>query len=259
MVKETKKRSRGNVFQIVITVLLVGAAFAIGSMWTQIKMLKGGQEVMVKEGQEVKADLVSLVKSYAEGMKLDKKDFEACLDEGKYAQVVQDDLALAQKIETGGTPTFFINGYKVVGAREYGTFESVLNGGTEVDGQPLDKLNEATWQELITDQANVKGSEEAPIVMVEFTDYQCPYCAEYVGVDVIPSRPIDQGQSYQQIIENYVDTGKVKYILRDLTLHGPTASKVAQAARCAGDQGKYWEMHDKLFQEQEVWSEAELK
>jgi protein-disulfide isomerase len=258
MAKEIQKKSRGGVFQIVMMVLLVGAAFAIGSMWTQLRVLKGGQNAQVKDGQVVKTDLVELIKGYAKEVKLDEKDFVACLDEGKYAQAVQDDLVLAQKLETGGTPTFFINGYKVVGAREYAVFQSVFEGATEVDGQPMDKLDEASWQGLIADPAIVKGSDEAPIVLVEFTDYECPFCAEYVGVDAIPSRPIDQGQTYKQILENYVNTGKVKYILKDLALHGPTASTVAQSARCAGDQGKYWEMHDKLFENQVAWSEAEL-
>ncbi len=256
---EKKDKKKGNAVQLVLTVLLVGAAFAIGSMWTELKVLKGGQQSAVQQKGAVEADLVSLLKGYAEEIELDADDFSACLDEGRYTKAVQDDLALAQKIQAGGTPTFFINGYKLVGARGYESFEKVFNGEVVVDEERLEKLDDATWSDLIKDPAIVKGSEDAEIVLVEFTDYECPYCAEFAGVDVIPTRPIDEGQSYKQIVENYVETGKVKYILKDLPLHGATAIKVAEAARCAGDQGKYWEMHDKLFLDQAVWSEAELQ
>ena len=59
------------------------------------------------------------------------------------------------------------------------------------------------------------------------------------------------------IVSDYVDTGEVKYILRDLPLSfHPNAKPAAMAARCAGDQGQYWEMHDKIFQGQEEWSKG---
>lgn len=86
-----------------------------------------------------------------------------------------------------------------------------------------------------------KGSATARLVIVEYTDYQCPFCARHVK-SVMP-----------QFIKNYVDTGKVRYILRDfpLSFH-KNATKAAYAAHCAGDQGKYWEMHDKLFNNQKA-------
>jgi len=102
----------------------------------------------------------------------------------------------------------------------------------------------------------VKGDENAPVTMVEFSEYLCPFCAEYVGVDVIPSRPIDEERTYQQIIKNYVDTGKARYIFRDFPVHGEKAKKIAQAAHCAGGRGKYWEYHDLLFERQKDLSEA---
>jgi len=92
-----------------------------------------------------------------------------------------------------------------------------------------------------------KGSKTARLTMVEYTDYQCPYCARH-SKSVLP-----------QFIKNYVDTGKVRYVLRDfpLSFH-KNATKAAYAAHCAGDQDKYWEMHDKLFENQRALDEAKL-
>ncbi len=87
------------------------------------------------------------------------------------------------------------------------------------------------------------GQADAPVTIIEFTDYQCPFCGRHFT------------QTYSQIKTNYIDTGKVKYVSRDfpLSFH-PFAQKASEAAECAEDQGKFWEMHDKLFETQAVWS-----
>jgi len=82
----------------------------------------------------------------------------------------------------------------------------------------------------------VKGSANAPVTIVEFSDYECPFCGRHY-TDTLP-----------KIISNYVDTGKVKIVFKDFPLDfHPNAQKAAEAAECAGEQGKYWEMHDELF------------
>jgi protein-disulfide isomerase len=86
----------------------------------------------------------------------------------------------------------------------------------------------------------IMGSKDAKVTMVEFTDYQCPFCGRNFH------------QTWPQIVKNYVATGKVRYVLHDyplVQLH-PNAFNAAVAARCAGEQGKYWPMHDKLFSNQ---------
>ncbi len=87
-----------------------------------------------------------------------------------------------------------------------------------------------------------KGSPSAPVTLIEFSDYQCPYCARHVR------------QTLPKIEQNYIATGKVKYVFRDfpLTSIHKQAFKAAEAANCAGDQGKYWEMHDLLFKNQKA-------
>ena len=84
-----------------------------------------------------------------------------------------------------------------------------------------------------------KGQKNAPLTLIEFSDYQCPFCARHVA------------QTLPHLMKAYVDTGKLRYVFRDypLEIHA-NAAKAAEAARCAGDQNKYWEMHDKLFANQ---------
>lgn len=83
------------------------------------------------------------------------------------------------------------------------------------------------------------GNEKAKVTIVEFSDFQCPFCRSFWS------------GAFQQIKKEYIDTGKVKFVFRDYPLSFHSASQAsAEAAECADDQGKYWEMHDKIFGEQ---------
>jgi protein-disulfide isomerase len=92
-------------------------------------------------------------------------------------------------------------------------------------------------QDLGVEGAPFLGSADAPVTIVEFTDYQCPFCKRHAK------------GTMSQLVKEYVDSGKVKYILRAFPLKSihPQAYKLSQAALCANDQGKYWEMHDRFF------------
>jgi protein-disulfide isomerase len=73
------------------------------------------------------------------------------------------------------------------------------------------------------------GRAGAPLTMVEFTDYQCPYCRRF------------QAEVWPQLKREYIDTGKLRYIARDLPLQfHASAAPAAEAAHCAGEQGKFW-------------------
>ncbi|HVP66300.1 MAG TPA: thioredoxin domain-containing protein [Anaeromyxobacteraceae bacterium] len=90
-----------------------------------------------------------------------------------------------------------------------------------------------------------RGPDKAPIVIVEFSDFECPYCGR-------------AEQTVAEVFRAYPD--KVRLVYRDfpLPMH-PNAPKAAEAAHCAGDQGKYWEMHSKLFANQRALEAPELK
>lgn len=82
------------------------------------------------------------------------------------------------------------------------------------------------------------GREDAPVTMVEFTDYQCPFCRRF------------ESDSFAQLKKDYIDTGKVRFVSRDLPLEfHPNAPAAANAARCAGEQNKFWELHDAIMQD----------
>ena len=103
-----------------------------------------------------------------------------------------------------------------------------------------------------TEQVKIKlppsiflGKADAPVTLVEFTDYQCPYCNRF-DRDTLP-----------ELVKKYVDTGKLKFIPMDFPLDfHKNAMKAAQATRCAGDQGKYWQMRDALLREPKAVEEG---
>ncbi len=96
-----------------------------------------------------------------------------------------------------------------------------------------------TQQKVINideDDDAILGNDDAPVTIIEFSDYECPFCTRFY-LNTLP-----------QIKSEYIDTGKVKLIYRDFPLNfHANAQKAAEAAECAGEQGKYYEMHDKLF------------
>ncbi|MDC0663604.1 DsbA family protein [Marinobacter sp. SS21] len=86
------------------------------------------------------------------------------------------------------------------------------------------------------------GAEDAPVVVREFADYQCPACGRFADAS-------------RRLKEEYVAAGKVRFVFFDLPLRQhQNAMPAAMAARCAGDQDGYWAMHDALFAKQGEWS-----
>jgi protein-disulfide isomerase len=90
------------------------------------------------------------------------------------------------------------------------------------------------------DGAPAKGDPKARVTMIEFSDYQCPFCARY-NKEIFP-----------QLEQEYTKSGKLRYVFRDFPLENihSWARKAAEAAHCAGEAGAFWEMHDLLFAHQ---------
>lgn len=86
-----------------------------------------------------------------------------------------------------------------------------------------------------------KGNKNAKVILIEFADYQCPFCARF------------ERDTFPRIDEEYIITSKVKFIFRNFPLKShPDAFKAAEAAICAGEQGKFWAMHSRLFRLQDT-------
>jgi len=86
------------------------------------------------------------------------------------------------------------------------------------------------------------GSSTAKVVVVEYSDFQCPYCGKFAR------------ETFAGIEERYITPGKVRYVFRNFPLDEahPKAFKAAEAAECANQQGKFWEMHARLFANQQA-------
>jgi len=90
----------------------------------------------------------------------------------------------------------------------------------------------------------VKGNKNAPLTIVEFSDFQCPFCGAFYS------------QTFPQIQKDYIDSGKVKLVYRDFPLENihPNAMAASLAAQCANEQGKFWDYHNTLFSSQRNWA-----
>jgi len=112
--------------------------------------------------------------------------------------------------------------------------------------QPVQQPAQPSVPQIIQvslDDDPFKGNADAPVTIVEFSDFQCPFCSRFYE------------QTLPSIMENYVDTGKVKFVYRDLPLDSlhPNARPVHIASECADEQGKFWVYHDMLFDKQSEW------
>lgn len=139
------------------------------------------------------------------------------------------------------------------------TFQEVPAPGNEdVDEMIVEDSAIPQRIQASVDDDPVKGSGNASVTIIEFGDFQCPFCANFYT------------QTLPLIKENYINTGKVKFVYRDFPLDiscntsmnrqlHPNACKAAEAAECADNQGKFWEYHDKLFENQQSLDITSLK
>lgn len=97
------------------------------------------------------------------------------------------------------------------------------------------------------DAKYVLGKSDAPLTLIEFTDYQCPFCERF------------ETNTLPEIKKKFIDTGRLRLVLRDLPLDmHPFALPAAQSVRCAGDQGRFWDMKQLVFRNQSRLDTAAL-
>jgi protein-disulfide isomerase len=238
------------------------AAKAQGKFWEM-------HEVMFKNQQAL--DRASLEK-YASQIGLNVEKFKADLDSGKWKQKVDAEEAEGHKIGANGTPSFFINGKAFVGAQPFDAFKGKIedaikdadahaHGGnyaryyddlmksakTEVAAAPAAAGQAPDTKIYKVDAGNAPsvGPRSAPVQIVEFSDFQCPFCGR-----VVPT--------IKQIEDKY--NGKVRLSFRNFPLpFHPFAEGAAEAGAAANAQGKFWQMHDKMFANQQKLDRASLE
>jgi protein-disulfide isomerase len=217
-----------------------------------------------------RSNAAEIFKGYAAQLDLNQAAFDECLDSGRMTDAVQADSQEGMTRGVRGTPSFFINGQSLVGAQPISAFASVIDGAlagetggaaaAAGDSQPAGSDATASPELFVPTPAAFAfesgegedvlfalGDPEAPVTIVEFTDYQCPFCFRYAD------------ETWPTLKERYVDTGRVYYVFKDfpLTSIHPEAFKAHEAARCAAESGgndAYWEIHDRLFAGQEEWA-----
>lgn len=222
-----------------LSLMISSGVIKLGSGTYQASVATAPTQQAAPAGQAVaktETDIVKGLKDLAAKLNLDQNKFNSCLDSGSKAALVKADLDEGSQAGVNGTPGFFVNGRSLSGAQPYAQFKTIID--EELAGAPAGTQR----QNVSAGNLPVLGNTNAPVTIIEFSDYQCPFCEAFFT------------QTEPQIKKDYIDSGKVKFYYRDYPLSQihPGAQKAAEAARCAGDQNKYWQYHDLVFQNQKT-------
>lgn len=182
---------------------------------------------------------VPSLKRYAAELNLDTARFSRCLDNHETTSIIENDLKDAKKVGLSGTPSVWIMNELVVGAHPYALFaekiEEKMNSIANPSVPPVIPPA-ARAENAVVAGAHVIGDSNAKMTVIEFGDFQCPFCRRFFL------------QTEPQFIEEYVDTGKVRFAYRHFPLSSHQNAQIsAEAAECAADQGQFWGYHDILF------------
>ncbi len=210
---------------------------------------------------------------HAAELGLDGKAFRAALDGHTGKANVDNDLALGGRLGVRGTPSFFINGRPVIGAQPIEAFKKIIDdeiaradsllrrglppdelyatlltgakptlrepeadAGPPPPSKPTPDPDAETRYRIDIGAAPVRGAKDAPITIVEWADFQCPFCGR-------------AEETLRRLESEYPD--KIRFVWRDMPLpFHQQAMPAAIAARAAGEQGKFWALHDRLMAEQ---------
>jgi protein-disulfide isomerase len=175
-------------------------------------------------------------KLYAQELDLDTAAFNECLDSGAAAVEVQADLMAGQQLGVNATPYFFVGGMPIRGGLPIEALGQVIDY-VAAGGETPEILPPPGDPHLL---GNI---ETAKALAVAFVDYANPESGQH-ALEVLPD-----------LVDSYIDSGQMVYILHPWSAgDGTPSEQAAIAAECAGEQGKYWEMHDEVFAGQEAWS-----
>jgi protein-disulfide isomerase len=214
------------------------------------------------------------IKQYATELGLDMAKFEADLNSDATKAQIKADQALAAKLGARGTPHFFVNGSRLPGALPFDRFKSVIDAELKAveDLVKAGKTPAAAYDERVAKNyappaprkprggaaadsntvyniqpgnSYAKGGAEPLVTIIEFSEFQCPFCSR-----VLPTM--------KKIHETYGDKVRIVFKHNPLPFH-KDATPASKAALAAGEQGKFWEMHDLLFANQRKLKAADLE
>ena len=244
------------------------AADAQGKFWEMHDKLFANQQNIKRPDLE----------KYAGELGLDMGKFKAFLDANSGEKRIKADMALATQIGVQGTPNFFINGRPVRGALPYEEFKKVVDEEIKTadkllaQGTPIGQL----YSKLMTNarsapapegdkpaaakqpgmgagtdilkvpvgDAPTKGGKQPKVTIVEFSEFQCPFCSRV-------------NPTLTQLMKDYGNDIAIAFRHLPLGFH-ENAMPAAEASEAAREQGKFWEMHDKLFANQAALTRPDL-
>lgn len=171
---------------------------------------------------------------YASQLGLDMEKFHEAMKDPSLSKKIEVDIQEGQRLGVTGTPTFLVNGHTLVGVQSYLSLKHIID--SELAGEPWQESKAfQSPAEVDTSYAPSRGALDAPITVIEFSDFQCPYCAQ-----AIPS--------LKQLLSS---NSNVRWVFKNFPLEFHSDSRLAHmAALAAGRQGKFWEMHDLIFSHQ---------
>ncbi|RKG92030.1 DsbA family protein [Corallococcus terminator] len=236
------------------------AAHEQGKFWEMHDKMFANQRALDRNSLE----------KYAEELKLDMAKFKAALDSGKFNAQVAADSDAGSAVGANGTPAFFINGRFLSGAQPFEAFKPLIDdeiakadkalaAGTKAEDLYA-KLNqdnvnaapaapaapaEPAVQKVDVGNAPVRGPAKAPVTIVAWSDFECPFCSRAVP-------------TLEQVEKAYEGKVKIAFKHQPLPFH-QHAKLAAKASMAAHEQGKFWQMHDKLFANQRALDRESLE
>jgi protein-disulfide isomerase len=237
------------------------AAGAQGKFWQLYPLLFENQHALSEQ------DLMK----YAAQAGVDLEQVKAYVASGDGKRAIMNDQDLARRLGATGTPTFSINGVRLTGAQPLGNFEAVIDDQLAKARVLIDRgvlrtqvyaeLTKDGWEDVprgprpaqapttrrklkLIEGTPTKGAKQPLVTIVEFSDFQCPFCARV-------------NPTIEEILQTYGDKVQVQFRNQPLDFH-KRAVPAAKAALAAHQQGKFWEMHDKLFKNQQALSDQDL-
>lgn len=238
----------------IVVVLLVVASFMLGSLFTKVQYLQAGPTAGAGQVKSKYKTFEEAITAYAKATKLDAKKLISCMNSDEKKTIVDAGVSEGNAVGVTGTPAFLINGKLLGGAFPFESFKEVID--KELEGKGSTKVEDYSKalqdaaksgafdpepKQISVGNSSVRGKSDAPVMIVEFSDFQCPFCSR-----VHPT--------VKQVIKEYGD--KVALVYKHFPLNSihPRAQKAAEAAECAKDQGKFWEFHDQLIENQTDWA-----
>lgn len=252
-----------SVQQVMIGIFVLGLSlgFSTGLAATNFGAISG---LLDADPLQQEQSTVDVLADIADETGLNPEEMRNYIQSSNGSEIQRDRAEISQAVGGIGTPSFFIGnseiGYThVSGAQPYPRMKPLIdqkiqeaeNNDSEVGG------DEYTLEGITSEGEPTLGDKSANIRIIEYSDYGCPWCAEWHGINAIPQRPIDQEESFQRVRTNYVETGKVQFIKKDYPvprLH-PEAVNAHKAANYVWENSPehFWEFSHKLYEERDRW------